>query len=90
MIECETERYTRPCLTRQATREAEVPKFEYMTLRQKGSFLKGTDLRRDDLEQELNRLGGEGWELITINMRAALHGERDGHLFILKRELATA
>ena len=64
-----------------------MKKFEYMTLRQKGSFTKGTDLRREELERDLNAFGAEGWELITINMRASLHGERDGHLFILKREV---
>ena len=61
--------------------------FEYTTLRQKASFGKGTDLRREELTTELNELGAVGWELITINMRAALHGERDGHLFLLKREV---
>ena len=49
------------------------------------------ELRRDDLEQQFNALGTEGYELAWVLMNQNLHGEKDGHVVIFKRpEPATA
>jgi hypothetical protein len=65
-----------------------MPRFEYKTLAQKRSFGKGGDLRREEIVGALNDYGAEGWELVTITLHVPLHGEKDGHLFILKRQVA--
>ena len=62
-----------------------MTRWEYRTLRQKGRMIGGSDLRRDEIVAALNEAGSEGWELVTIELHAPLHGEKDGHLFILKR-----
>jgi hypothetical protein len=64
-----------------------MTRFEYRTLAQKRSFGKGSDLRREEIVGALNEAGAEGWELVTIELHAPLHGEKDGHLFILKRRV---
>jgi hypothetical protein len=43
------------------------------------------EIKRSDLEEELNRMGAEGWELATVFLRVALQREKDGHLIIWKR-----
>jgi hypothetical protein len=43
------------------------------------------ELERRSLEEHLNRLGAEGWELDKLLPDVALHGEKDGHLLIFKR-----
>jgi hypothetical protein len=43
------------------------------------------EVARSDLEQELNRLGAEGWELSHVFFDIALQGEKDGHLLVFKR-----
>ena len=37
------------------------------------------------LEQALNELGAEGWELVKVLTDQAIHGGKDGHLLIFKR-----
>ena len=46
---------------------------------------KGDEIDRVELERELNRMGSEGWELVRVMTDMALHGEKDGHLLLLKR-----
>jgi Domain of unknown function (DUF4177) len=43
------------------------------------------ELNREELEQALNELGAEGWELATAFLDTALHGEKDGHVLVFKR-----
>jgi hypothetical protein len=43
------------------------------------------EVKRDDLEGELNRLGAEGWELSHVFFDVALQHEKDGHLLVFKR-----
>ena len=45
------------------------------------------ELRRDQLEQQFDALGAEGFELTWILMNQKLHGEKDGHVVIFKRPL---
>ena len=39
-----------------------------------------------EIDKRLNALGADGWELEKLLTRMALHGEKDGHLLIFKRE----
>jgi hypothetical protein len=39
------------------------------------------------LEEQLDQLGREGWELIHVWFDQKLQGERDGHLMAFKRPL---
>ena len=61
--------------------------FEYTTTVITHGFLgrKDEELDREALEKELNRMGGEGWELVKVLTTMALHGEKDGHLLLFKR-----
>ncbi len=43
------------------------------------------EIKRSDIEAELNRLGAEGWELANIFFEVNLQGEKDGHLLVFKR-----
>lgn len=46
---------------------------------------KDEELDRKALEQSLNELGAQGWELVKVLTHMALHGEKDGHLLLFKR-----
>lgn len=61
--------------------------FEYTTTVLTHGLLgrKDEELDRKALEKELNSMGAQGWELVKVLTRTALHGERDGHLLIFKR-----
>lgn len=61
--------------------------YEYTTSVITHGFLgrKEDELDRAELEQELNRLGAEGWELAMVMPDMALHREKDGHLLLFKR-----
>jgi Domain of unknown function (DUF4177) len=61
--------------------------YEYTTSVITHGFLgrKEDELDRGELEQELNRLGAEGWELAMVMPDMALHREKDGHLLLFKR-----
>jgi hypothetical protein len=48
------------------------------------------ELKRSDLESELNKFGAEGWELAHIFFDVALQREKDGHLLVFKRQAAAA
>ncbi len=43
------------------------------------------EIKRGDLEKQLDSLGREGWELVHVYFDQKLHGEKDGHLMIFKR-----
>ena len=43
------------------------------------------ELKRGDLEAELNRFGAEGWELSHVFFDMSLQREKDGHLLVFKR-----
>jgi hypothetical protein len=43
------------------------------------------EIDRAALEQRLNEMGAEGWELVKILTDQALHREKDGHLLVFKR-----
>ena len=64
--------------------------FEYTTTVITHGFLgrKEEELDRKALEEELNRMGADGWELVQVLTTMALHGEKDGHLLLFKRAAA--
>lgn len=66
---------------------AAVMSWEYTTtVIQHGLLGKNRDeVDRAAVEQRLNELGAEGWELVKILTDQALHGEKDGHLLVFKR-----
>lgn len=45
-----------------------TPKWEYKVLKQKtdSSFLSGTEFDADALQAALNRLGSDGWEVVSV------------------------
>ena len=43
------------------------------------------ELNRDELEEALNELGAQGWELATAFLDTNLHSEKDGHVLVFKR-----
>jgi hypothetical protein len=45
------------------------------------------EVKRSDLEAELNKYGAEGWELAAIYWDVPLQREKDGHLLIFKRQV---
>lgn len=45
------------------------------------------ELNRKKLDEELTRLGAEGWELATTLLDVNLHREKDGHVLIFKRRV---
>ena len=66
-----------------------MPNYEYLTDVITHGFMgrKDEELDRKEFEERLNALGAEGWEFEKLLTTMALHGEKDGHLLILKREL---
>jgi Domain of unknown function (DUF4177) len=48
---------------------------------------KDEELDRGALEQSLNEMGAQGWELVKVLTHLALHGEKDGHLLLFKRRV---
>ena len=66
-----------------------MPTYEYRTDVITHGLLgrKEEELDRREFEERLNALGAEGWEFEKLLTAMALHGEKDGHLLIFKREL---
>ncbi len=66
-----------------------MPAYEYLTDVMTHGLLgrKEEELDRKEFEARLNALGAEGWEFERVLTQMALHGEKDGHLLIFKREL---
>ena len=63
--------------------------YEYRTEVLTHGFLgrKDEEFDRKEFEERLNKVGGEGWEFDKLIPNMALHGEKDGHLLVFKREL---
>jgi hypothetical protein len=66
-----------------------MPSYEYRTDVMTHGLLgrKEEELDREEFEERLNALGAEGWEFEKVLTHMALHGEKDGHVLIFKREL---
>lgn len=65
------------------------PRWEYKTLRFKKSGWFTSTINIDEFEQELNRMGRQGWELVNVTT-VALKGTWDGSgslVAMLKRPL---
>ena len=62
--------------------------YEYSTSVITHGFLgrKEEELDREAFERELNRMGAEGWELVKVITGIALHGEKNGHVLLFKRQ----
>ena len=67
-----------------------MPSYEYLTDVITHGLLgrKEEELDRKQLEERLNSLGSEGWELEKVLTHMALNDEKDGHLLIFQRERA--
>ncbi len=62
--------------------------YEYRTQVLTHGFLgrKDEEFDRQEFEKKLNELGAQGWEFEKLLTNMALHGEKDGHVLIFKRE----
>ena len=49
---------------------------------------KSDELDRPEFEEELSRLGADGWEFATVFLDVNLHREKDGHVLVFKRRVA--
>jgi len=67
-----------------------MPTYEYRTDVMTHGLLgrKEEELDRKQFEERLNALGAEGWEFVRVLTDMALHGEKDGHMLIFRREAA--
>ncbi len=45
------------------------------------------ELDRGKFQEELSRLGADGWELATVFLGMNLHREKDGHVIVFKRRV---
>lgn len=66
-----------------------MPAYEYTTEILTHGFMgrNRDELDRAALENKMNAMGAEGWELEKVLTDLAFQGEKDGHLLIFKREL---
>jgi hypothetical protein len=66
-----------------------MPRYEYTTDVITHGLLgrKEEELDRAALVKSLNEHGADGWEFDKLVRDVALHGEKDGHLLIFKREV---
>jgi hypothetical protein len=70
-----------------------MKKFEYKTLKVKedveGSFFSSTPnaLNSEKTELYLNKLGFEGWELVSVFDTNLVHGSTNEIIFVFKREI---
>lgn len=62
--------------------------WEYMTATITHGFMgrKEEELDREALETLMNEHGAQGWELVKVLLTQNLHGEKDGHVMIFKRQ----
>ena len=62
--------------------------FEYTTTVITHGFMgrKEEELDRPKFEEELNRMGAQGWEFEKVLLEMNLHREKDGHVLIFKRQ----
>jgi hypothetical protein len=63
--------------------------WEYTTTAISHGFMgpKSDELDRTEFQNELSRLGAEGWELATAFLDVNLHKEKDGHVLVFKRRV---
>jgi len=66
-----------------------MPRFEYATDVITHGLLgrKEEELDRHELDDRLNARGADGWEFDHLLRAVALHGEKDGHVLIFRREV---
>jgi hypothetical protein len=71
------------------TMTATTLRFEYTTTVLTGGFMgrHSDKINRKTLDAELNRLGGEGWDLRQIMLAQNLLDEKDGHVLVFRRAL---
>jgi len=64
--------------------------WEYTTIVITHGFMgrQSDELDRAKLQEELSRLGADGWELATVFLDVNLHREKDGHVIVFKRRIA--
>lgn len=62
--------------------------WEYMTAAITHGLMgrKEDELDRGALDAALAEHGAEGWELVKVLLGQNLHGEKDGHVMIFKRQ----
>ena len=73
---------------REAARAAGAPvRWDYKTVVMGHGFMgwHKDEVHRGKLEEQLDQLGSEGWELIHVWWHQKLQGEKDGHLMVFKR-----
>lgn len=65
-----------------------MPSYEYTTAAIHHGLMgrKSDEVDREELTKVLNEHGAEGWELDKLLLDVAMHGEKDGHVVIFKRE----
>ncbi len=65
-----------------------MPAYQYTTAAISHGLMgrKSEEVDRKELEALLNERGAEGWQLDKLIFDVNLHGEKDGHLVIFKRE----
>lgn len=73
-------------------REVEGMKWDYQTAVLTGGFMgrHKEELKRSDLDRQLDEFGAQGFELCWVLMDQALQREKDGHVLIFKRPLEDA
>ncbi len=64
-----------------------MKKFEYKTFQAKEEGFWGSTLNTEKIELYLNRLGSEGWELVSVLETNHGHGSTNQIVFLLKREM---
>lgn len=62
--------------------------WDYKTIVQTGGFMgrKSEELDRKKFESTLDELGQQGFELVWVMMDQNLHREKDGNVFVFKRQ----
>lgn len=64
-----------------------MDKFEYYTYTYEGEGFFGGKMNADTFQAELNRLGSEGWELVSCVPTSKSEGYTHNLIFIFKRKI---
>lgn len=64
-----------------------MKKFEYKTITMDAEGIFGGKINNEKLEKELNRLGSEGWELVSTVTSSVTYGKTAYIVSVFKREL---